>query len=134
MASDAPDTDFTAKLIDLYPPNKDYPRGYALNISDSIFRMRYRDSWEHPKMMQQGEVYQMTITLYPTSNLFVVGHRIRLDISSSNFPRFDVNPNTGEPLGQNTRSQVAQNTTHHSSDYPSHVLLPIVVSLSLIHI
>ncbi|MCZ6892385.1 MAG: CocE/NonD family hydrolase [Chloroflexi bacterium] len=126
VASDAPDTDFTAKLIDLYPPSEDYPEGFALNISDSIFRMRYRDSWEKPEMMRAGEVYLATITLYPTSNLFARGHRIRLDISSSNFPRFDVNPNTGEPLGQNTRTQVALNTVHHSAERPSHIVLPVV--------
>ena len=126
VASDAPDTDFTAKLIDLYPPSDDYPNGFALNISDSIFRMRYRDSWERPEMMRPGEVYLATITLYPTSNLFARGHRIRLDISSSNFPRFDVNPNTGEPLGRNTRTQVALNTVHHSADCPSHIVLPVV--------
>ncbi|MCZ6891541.1 MAG: CocE/NonD family hydrolase, partial [Chloroflexi bacterium] len=111
---------------DLYPPSEDYPDGFALNISDSIFRMRYRDSWEKPEMMRAGEVYLATITLYPTSNLFARGHRIRLDISSSNFPRFDVNPNTGEPLGQNTRTQVALNTVHHGADCPSHIVLPVV--------
>ena len=126
VASDAPDTDFTAKLIDLYPPSEDYPDGFALNISDSIFRMRYRDSWEKPEMMRPEEVYFAIITLYPTSNLFAKGHRIRLDISSSNFPRFDVNPNTGEPLGRNTRTQVAHNTVHHSADCPSHIVLPVV--------
>ena len=123
VASDAPDTDFMAKLIDVYPTSEDYPDGYALNISDGIFRMRYRDSWERPQFMKPGEVYEIAITLYPTSNLFVTGHRIRLDVSSSNFPRFDVNPNTGEPLGRNTRTQVALNTVHHSTDRPSHVVL-----------
>ena len=126
VASNAPDTDFTAKLIDVYPPNDDYPGGYALNISDSIFRMRYRDSWEKPEMMKPGQANAVTITLYPTSNLFAKGHRIRLDISSSNFPRFDINPNTGEPLGRNTHTQVALNTVYHSADSPSHVVLPLV--------
>ena len=126
VASNAPDTDFTAKLIDVYPPNEDYPNGFALNISDSIFRMRYRNSWEKPDMMKPGEVYQATVTLYPTSNVFAQEHRIRLDVSSSNFPRFDVNPNTGEPLGLNIRTQVALNTVHHSADCPSHVVLPVV--------
>ena len=126
VASDAPDTDFTAKLIDVYPTSEDYTDGYVLNISDGIFRMRYRDSWERPQFMKPGEVYEIAITLYPTSNLFVTGHRIRLDVSSSNFPRFDVNPNTGEPLGRNTRTQVALNTVHHSADRPSHVILSVV--------
>jgi hypothetical protein len=126
VASDAPDTDFTAKLIDVYPPSEDYPQGYALNISDGIFRMRYRDSWEKPQLMKPNEVCPVTIILYPTSNLFARGHRFRLDISSSNFPRFDVNPNTGEPLGRNTRTRVALNTVHHGADRPSHVTLPVV--------
>ncbi len=126
VSSDAPDTDFTAKLIDVYPPNDDYPDGFVLNISDSIFRMRYRDSWEKPEMMKPGEVYPVIITLYPTSNLFARGHRIRLDVSSSNFPRFDANPNTGEPLGRNTKTQVATNTLHHNADHPSHIVLPVV--------
>lgn len=126
VSSDAADTDFTAKLIDVYPPSEDYPEGFALNISDSIRRMRYRDSWERPEMMRPGEVYPVTVTLYPTSNVFARGHRVRLDISSSNFPRFDVNPNTGELLGRNTRTEVALNTVHHNADCPSHVVLPLV--------
>ncbi|MBI4339567.1 MAG: CocE/NonD family hydrolase [Chloroflexi bacterium] len=126
VSSDAPDTDFTAKLIDVYPSSMDYPQGYALNISDSIYRMRYRDSWEKPEMMKPGETYAVTITLYPTSNVFARGHRIRLDISSSNFPRFDVNPNTGEPLGKHRSTRVAMNTVHHDGQHPSQVALPVV--------
>ncbi|MEX1020587.1 MAG: CocE/NonD family hydrolase, partial [Litorilinea sp.] len=125
VASDAPDTDFTAKLVDVYPPSVDYPQGYALNITDGIQRMRYRDSDSHPTFLTPGERYAVTIVLYPTANIFGVGHRIRLDISSSNFPRFDVNPNTGEPLGQNTRTQVANNTVCHNAVHCSHVMLPI---------
>ena len=126
VSSDAPDTDFTAKLIDVYPPNEDYPDGFALNISDSIFRMRYRDSWEKPSLMSAGGIYPVTIVLYPTSNVFAKGHRIRLDVSSSNFPRFDVNPNTGEPLGRNTHTHAALNTVHHDANHPSHVVLSVV--------
>ena len=69
---------------------------------------------------------QLTVTLYPTSNLFKAGHRIRLDSSSSNFPRFDVNPNTGEPIGLSRRTAVADNTVYHDSQHPSHVVLPII--------
>ena len=69
---------------------------------------------------------QLTITLYPTSNLFKAGHRIRLDISSSNFPRFDVNPNTGEPIGLSRRTAVAENTVYHDAQHPSHVTLPVI--------
>ena len=107
------DTDFTAKLIDVYPPNPDYPLGFDLNIGDSIVRMRYRDSLEKAELMKPGEVYQVTIHLYPTSNVFAKGHRIRVDVSSSNFPRFDVNPNTGEPLQQHRRMVPADNTVYH---------------------
>ena len=125
VSSDAPDTDFTAKLIDLYPPSIDYPDGFALNISDSIFRMRYRDSWERPSDMKPGLIYPITIVMYPSANIFVKGHSIRLDISSSNFPRFDVNPNTGEPLGRNTHTRIAANTVYHDSRYPSHLKIEV---------
>ncbi|MFQ5860831.1 MAG: CocE/NonD family hydrolase [Dehalococcoidia bacterium] len=126
VSSSAPDTDFTAKLIDVYPPNEDYPEGYALNLSDSIIRARYRHARERPEPLHPGQVSQVTITLYPTSNLFKAGHRIRLDLSSSNFPRFDVNPNTGEPLGQHRRWAVAENTIYHDRDHPSHIVLPVI--------
>ncbi len=126
VSSDAPDTDITVKLIDVYPPNSDYPDGYDMNVSDSILRLRYRDSRERAEFMQPGEVYRIEIPMYGTSNVFNTGHRIRLDISSSNFPRFDVNPNTGEPLGRNTHTQVAINTIHHDQEHPSHILLPII--------
>jgi hypothetical protein len=76
--------------------------------------------------MHPGEIYPLTVKLYPTSNVFKRGHRIRVDISSSNFPRFDVNPNTGEPLNENRRTQVAINTIFHDGTHPSHIALPIV--------
>jgi putative CocE/NonD family hydrolase len=126
VSSTARDTDFTAKLIDLYPPSADYPDGYALNLTDSIIRMRFRDSWTNPAPMTPGEVYETSIPFYPTSNLFGRGHRIRLDISSSNFPRFDVNPNTGGTLGEPGPAVVADNTVHHGAARPSHIVLPVV--------
>ena len=126
ITSSAPDTDFTAKLIDRYPPNADYPQGYALNLSDSIIRARYAHSREQECLLEPGKVSVLTITLYPTSNLFKKGHSIRLDISSSNFPRFDVNPNTGEPQGQSRRQQKADNTVFHNREYPSHLVLPVI--------
>lgn len=125
-SSSAVDTDFTAKLIDVYPPSEDYPDGYALNLTDSIIRARYRNGFERPEFMEPGRVYEFTITCYPTSNVFKKGHRIRLDISSSNWPRFDVNPNTGDPLGPIGRWQVAVNTVYHDRAHPSHVVLPII--------
>jgi len=89
-------------------------------------RARYRESWSEAKLMEPGHVYPLVIALYPTSNLFKRGHRIRLDISSSNFPRFDVNPNTGEPVGLNRRTVVAENTVYHDKSRPSHVVLPVI--------
>ncbi|HEY6967596.1 MAG TPA: CocE/NonD family hydrolase [Candidatus Angelobacter sp.] len=125
-SSSALDTDFTAKLVDVYPPSKDFPEGVELNIGDSIVRARYRDSLERATLMKPGQIYKFRIELYPTSILFVKGHRIRVDISSSNFPRFDVNPNTGEPLNQNTKTAVAINTIYHDPKHPSNVILPVI--------
>ncbi len=126
-SSSAPDTDFTAKLIDVYPPNADFPAGVDLNIGDSIVRARYRAGVNQPPtLLKPGEVYELTIELYPSSVVFQRGHRIRLDISNSNFPRFDVNPNTGEPLNDNRRWAVAVNTIYHDAQHPSHVVLPVV--------
>lgn len=125
-SSNAPDTDFTAKLIDVYPPNKDFPAGVDLNIGDSIVRARYRNSLEHPELLKPGEIYPFTIEMYPTSLVFQKGHRIRLDISSSNFPRFDVNPNTGEALNDNRRWAIAINTIYHDARHPSQILLPVI--------
>ncbi len=126
VCSSALDTDFTAKLIDVYPPSGWYPHGYALNLTDSITRLRYRNGRSLADPLPPGELDEVTIELYPTSNLFVSGHRIRLDISSSNFPRFDVNPNTGEPIGRNRRQVAADNTVFHDRSHASHVLLPLI--------
>ena len=126
IASDAPDTDFTAKLIDLYPPSADYPNGFAMNLTEGLLRVRYRDSWERPSLMTPGEVYPITIELFPVANLFRRGHRLRLDISSSNFPHFDVNPNSGEPEGSWRYPRPARNRVFASSERPSHILLPVV--------
>ena len=126
VASTAPDTDFTAKLLDVYPPSGDYPDGFHMNLVDSILRTRYRDAWEREVMMEPGRVYSIRLILPPVSNLFAAGHRIRLDVSSSNFPMFDLNPNTGEPVGRHTRVDTADNTVFLGSRYPSHVLLPII--------
>ena len=125
-SSDGPDTDFTAKLIDVYPPNADYPAGIDMIIGDSIVRARYRDGPTKPQMLERGKAYEFTIEMYPTSIVFQRGHRIRLDISSSNFPRFDVNPNTGEPLNDNRSSRVAENTVYLDPAHPSRILLPVI--------
>lgn len=126
IRSTAPDTDFTAKLIDEIPANPDYPLGFDLNLGDSIVRTRYRESLERPVLMTPGQVYPVTITLYPTSNVFKKGHRIRVDVSSSNYPRFDVNPNTGDAPGTFRRTVPADNTILHDREHPSRVVLPVV--------
>ncbi|MFN8061628.1 MAG: CocE/NonD family hydrolase [Vicinamibacterales bacterium] len=125
-SSSAVDTDFTAKLIDVYPPTPDFPGGFDLNLEDGIIRARFRESLKAEKLMEPGTPYEFTIRPYPTSNVFKRGHRIRVDISSSNFPRFDVNPNSGEPLGEHRRLVVATNTILHDAAHPSHIVLPLI--------
>jgi uncharacterized protein len=125
-ASSSLDTDFTAKLVDVYPPNTSFPNGLDLNIADSIVRARYRKGPGKEELLTPGQPYEFTIEMYPTSLVFQRGHRIRLDISSSNFPRFDVNPNTGEPLNRNRRWQLAENTVYLDAKHPSHIVLPII--------
>ena len=137
VSSSAVDTDFTAKLVDHYPPSADYPDGYAMNIVDGIVRARLRHfSQKGPgyrrlyaqsdEKLTPGKIVEVVIDLWSTSVLFKAGHRIRLDIASSNFPRFDVNPNTGEKFAERRLPPVvARNTIHVGPDYPSHVVLPL---------
>ncbi len=126
VSSSAPDTDFTAKLIDVYPPTEALPGGFDLNIADGIQRARYRNPLEKAELLQPDQPYELTVRMYPTSNVFKKGHRIRIDVSSSNYPRFDINPNTGEPLGQHRRMQTALNRIYHEPARASYVILPIV--------
>ncbi|MDQ3809531.1 MAG: CocE/NonD family hydrolase [Chloroflexota bacterium] len=126
VSSSAVDTDFTAKLIDVYPGTPDYPSGYHMGLVDSILRARFRDGFEVEHFMTPGEIYQVTIQLGPVSSVFKTGHRLRVDISSSNFPRFDVNPNTGEPMGRHTHCVIAHNAVYVDDEHPSHVVLPII--------
>jgi putative CocE/NonD family hydrolase len=126
VASSAPDTDFTAKLVDEHPPGEDYPEGFAMNVADGILRLRYRNGFERGEPLVPGEVYAVTIEPQATSNLFRAGHRIRLDVSSSNFPHFDVNPNTGGPLGRERDWQLARQSVFHDAARPSHVVLPVI--------
>jgi putative CocE/NonD family hydrolase len=128
IVSDGPDTDFTAKLIDVHPRSEDYPEGFAMNLTEGILRTRYRDSWEEPSPMVPGEVYAITIELFPMANLFAQGHRLRLDISSSNFPHFDINPNSGEPEGSMEHPRVACNRVFVDAVRPSYVVLPMISS------
>jgi putative CocE/NonD family hydrolase len=126
ISSSAPDTDFTAKLVDVAPPTKDYPFGYAMNLADRIVRVRWSEGAEKPVFLNSGEVRKITVDLLGTGNHFVKGHRIRIDISSSNFPYFDVNPNTGEIPGRQTHTVKAINTVYHDQDHPSHITLPVL--------
>jgi uncharacterized protein len=119
-STSARDTDFTAKLVDVMP------NGEARNLTDGILRLRYRDSLETPVPARPGEVYKLTIDAGATANLFQKGHRIRLEISSSNFPRFDRNPNTGGPIADETHLLKASQTIYHDRARPSHVVLPVV--------
>ncbi len=121
ISSSAVDTDFTAKLIDVYPPSEDYPEGYDMLINDSIIRCRYRAGFEQEVLIEPGKQYDVSIPLPPTSNLFAAGHRIRVDVSSSNFPRLERNPNTGEPIGRHTRMVSAENTVHSGR-----LVLPVI--------
>ena len=119
-SSSAPDTDFTAKLIDVSPD------GYARNVTEGIIRARSREAGLPSSAIAPGTVYKYDIDMWATSNVFVQGHRIRLEVSSSNFPKYDRNANTGEPLGSDLTVASALQTVHHSPEYPSHVTLPIV--------
>lgn len=119
-ASNAPDTDFTAKLVDVHPS------GYALNVCDGIVRARYRESREEARLLTSGKVEEFMVDLWVSSNLFMVGHRIRLEVSSSNFPHFDRNPNTGHDFGIDPETIIAHQEVHHSRQYPSHLILPVV--------
>jgi putative CocE/NonD family hydrolase len=119
-SSSALDTDFTAKLVDVHPD------GYAQNLTDGIIRARHRESRELASPMEPGRVYEFVIDLWATGNLFKEGHRIRLELSSSNFPRFDRNPNTGHAFGQDAELRPAIQTIYHDSAHPSHIVLPII--------
>jgi predicted acyl esterase len=120
VESDCPDTDFTVKLTDVYPD------GRSMLIADGILRARYHRSFAREDLLKPGEVYAIDVDLWSTSIAFNRGHVIRIAVSSSNAPRFEPNPNTGEHPDQATTTRIATNTLHLNSDYPSHVLLPVV--------
>jgi putative CocE/NonD family hydrolase len=122
-ASSAPDTDFGATLVDVHPDGK------AIIIAEGMLRARFRESWDppvNPKLMKPGEVYAFPIDLWQTSNVFKAGHRVRLEVSSSNFPRFDRNLNTGHQPGMDAEMQVAKQAVYHDVERPSHILLPVI--------
>jgi putative CocE/NonD family hydrolase len=119
-STSALDTDFTAKLADVFP------NGESRNLTDGILRVRYRDGLEKAELAEPGKIYPLVIDAGVTSNVFLAGHSIRVEISSSNFPRFDRNPNTGRAVADETTLKKAQQTVYHSRRYPSHVLLPVI--------
>jgi putative CocE/NonD family hydrolase len=120
VSSDAKDTDFTVKLIDVYPD------GRAYNLDETIQRVRYREGYRKPVFMESGKVYRVVLGPMNTSNVFDAGHRIRIEVSSSNFPRFDRNLNTGGRNWDEAAGVVAHNVVHHSKKYPSQVVLTVV--------
>jgi len=120
VSTTARDTDFTAKLVDVFPD------GYARNLTDGILRMRYRNSLEKPEPARAGEVYRLVIDAGVTGHVFMKGHRVRIEISSSNFPRFDRNPNTGGPIAAETALVTATQTIYHDRQHPSELLLPVI--------
>jgi putative CocE/NonD family hydrolase len=120
--SSAVDTDFTAKLVDVSPV------GFAMNLTDGILRMRYRDSQEKPGLMNPDQVYKISVDLWATSNVFKKGHIIRLEVSSSNFPRFDSNLNTGADQATSREFVSATNTILHDSEHPSALLVPVITA------
>jgi putative CocE/NonD family hydrolase len=122
VTSSAPDTDFTGKLVDLYPD------GRSIILTEGILRARYRDSFTEPDLLETGKVYELRLDLWATANVFLPGHRIRLEVSSSNFPRFDRNSNTGGEIASETADQYqpAINRIFHDAAHPSHLILPII--------
>ncbi len=126
VSSDAPDADIAVTLIDVHPPGADWPQGFAMNLCHGIQRLRYRDSFEHPEMMQPGQVYRVRVEAYPTANRFVAGHRLRLAIAGSNFPHFDINPNTGAAEGVAGETRVAHSRIYMDASHRSRLILPVV--------
>ncbi|MGA2326630.1 MAG: CocE/NonD family hydrolase [Bryobacteraceae bacterium] len=120
VSTSQPDTDFTAKLVDVFPD------GRAINLTDGILRLRYRESLEKPMFAHPGQVYPIAIDAGVTSNQFGKGHRIRVEISSSSFPRFDRNPNTGRPVADEKELWRASQTVFHDRQRPSHIVLPVI--------
>jgi len=119
-ASSARDTDFTGKLVDVYPDGKAY------NLCDGIVRAQYRNGMDKPALLEPGQATRFDIDLWVTSNLFKRGHRIRIEVSSSNFPRFDRNPNSGKPFGTDTELLSAKQTIFHDREHPSQLVLPVI--------
>lgn len=119
-SSDCPDTDWMATLSDVYPD------GRSIFLSSGVIRARFRESLEYEKLMEPGEVYEFQFELMSVGHVFKAGHHVRLSVTSSDFPVYDRNPNTGHPIGEDAELQIAQNIVHHSKKHPSHLMLPVV--------
>jgi uncharacterized protein len=119
-ATDGPDTDWMVKLIDVYPDGKAYP------MAEGMLRARFRQGLDKPAKLTPDQVYEFAVDMVGTAVVFQPGHRIRVDVTSSNFPQFDRNLNTGEPLGTAALGRVARQTIHHGAARASHILLPVV--------
>lgn len=119
-STDGPDTDWMVKLMDVYPD------GRAFNLAEGILRARFRDGFETPNLLTPNVTYEFTVGLVGTANVFLPGHQIRISITSSNFPQFDRNPNTGFELGVSPTLRVAHNTIYYGGKHSSHIILPVV--------
>jgi uncharacterized protein len=119
-STDGPDTDYFVKLVDVFP------NGFAMNVAEGILRARFRNGLDRMELLKPGEPYEFEIDMRATANVFEPGHRIRVDVTSSNFPQYDRNPNTGEDLGASTRLRVARQTVFHTKGRASHIVLPVV--------
>ena len=121
-STSATDTDFSAMLVDVHPDGK------AINLADGILRGRFHDSpdFRDFELLEPGTVYEFNIDMWATSNLFMEGHQIRVEIQSSNFPKYDRNPNTGGPVHLETEVMTADQTIYHNARYPSHITLPVI--------
>jgi putative CocE/NonD family hydrolase len=118
--SSARDTDWVVRLSDVHPD------GFSRLLCDGILRARYRQSRAKPQLLEPGQVYEFVVDLWATANVFMAGHRIRVAVTSSSFPRFDRNLNTGGPFGRGTAGQIALNTIFHEAARPSHIMLPVI--------
>ena len=119
-STDGPDTDWMVKLVDVHP------NGFAVNIAEGMLRARFRKGLDRMELLQPGQIYEFEIDLAGTAHVFLPGHRVRVDITSSNFPQFDRNPNTGEALGASERIRIARQRVYHTAAQASHIVLPVV--------
>jgi uncharacterized protein len=121
-STDRTDTDFTGKLVDVHPD------GYAQILLEGVIRGRHWKSFQSESLLTPGKIYDFYVDLWSTSNVFKKGHRIRIEVSSSDFPKYDRNPNTGHKSGEDAEPLVARQTIYHDAEHPSHLVLPIIAA------